>query len=658
MSHRAPCPDVGCYQQALDGGLAADELEGLAAHLETCASCLATVRSLPADRLGQLLRAAPATDDTPLPPDVAHLIERILRLHPSGTTPAPINPGAATTDDPGIAPAPSAGVAFLEAPRQPDEIGRLGPFRVLRQLGEGGMGLVFQAEDVRLRRRVALKVMKPELAARPQARERFLREARAMAAVEHERIVPVYEADEATVGGATVPYLAMPLLQGETLADRLRRPEPLSLAEAVRIAREAAEGLAAAHAAGLIHRDVKPGNIWLEERPGEPGGLPPRSHVKILDFGLARAVEGDTDLSAPGDVFGTPAYMAPEQADGATVDARTDLFSLGCVLYELLARRLPFTASGKLALLKQVATHHPQPPHAVNPEVPPALSDLVMRLLAKEPAGRPASARDVAEALRGFEATPPGGSTPPPAEGTTTAWRPPIRWRWWAVLGGAVLAAGLLVAVAVVRWPRQPAALPLEPLHGSLDVQVAARDNSNDPDLCLDDFGAMPLRIGDQFCILAELNRPAYVYVLWINPDGSVQPIHPWRPDHWDERPGAEEKAQRLRWPAAADKYYTIKKDRAGMLTLVLLARELPLPREVDLRAELGELPVQKEQDLRATVWFENGIRAKNRRGREGMFDEVRRDDPVLAVQERIRERLLGRYFDYSLAVSFARRGD
>jgi hypothetical protein len=350
--------------------------------------------------------------------------------------------------------------------------------------------------------------------------------------------------------------------------------------------------------------------------------------------------------------------MAPEQAEGATVDGRADLFSMGCVLYELLTRRRPFTGSGTMAILVQVARHHPPAPHTVNSAVPPQLSDLVMRLLAKEPAGRPTSAREVAAALRTFEATLAGGDVLPTDEATTWALPRPIRWRRWAVLGGALLAAWLVLAVGLALRPRQPAAPPPEPLHGSLDVQVTAPGDPNRQDLWLDDFGAMPLRIGDEFCILAELDRPAYVYVLWINPDGTVQPIHPWRPGHWDERPEADEKAQRLRWPAAADRYYKVTKDRAGMLTLVLLARESPLPREVDLRAEIGELPVQKAPDLRATVWFENGIRAKNRRGRDGMFDEVRRDDPVLAVQERIRERLLGRYFDYSLAVSFARGGD
>ena len=329
--------------------------------------------------------------------------------------------------------------ALLEPAQGPGEIGRLGDYRVLRVLGEGGMGVVFEAEELTLDgRRVALKVMQPRVADSPQALQRFLREAKAAAAVEHERIVPVYRVG--TVNG--VPFLAMPLLKGETLEDRLVRQQRLPIPVAVRLAREAAEGLAAAHAKNVIHRDVKPGNLWLrasglEEDADEPG------HVVILDFGLARPV-GVTGLTASGMILGTPAYMSPEQAAGGQLDARADLFSLGCVLYRMLTGRTPFAGPNLMAILQSLAVDAPTPPRALNPLVPAALSDLVVRLLSKLPAARPTSAREVIEALRRVEA-----ALPPPEDRKPR----PRRWGRWAGVG-VLCAAAAVVAAVLTGFPR------------------------------------------------------------------------------------------------------------------------------------------------------------------------------------------------------------
>src|SRR5262245_42026123 len=186
------------------------------------------------------------------------------------------------------------------------EVRRLGGYVLLQPLGQGGMGEVYLAVDAVLGRRVAVKVMRPDIAARPGFRDKFLREARAAAALQHDHVVPIYHVGED--GG--VPFIAMPLLQGESLEDRLGREGRLPAAEVARVGREVAEGLAAAHAAGLVHRDVKPANLWLEA----PGG-----RVKVLDFGLARPVEAG-GLTQSGAVLGTPQYMAPEQGDGRPVD--------------------------------------------------------------------------------------------------------------------------------------------------------------------------------------------------------------------------------------------------------------------------------------------------------------------------------------------------
>jgi WD40 repeat protein/serine/threonine protein kinase len=282
---------------------------------------------------------------------------------------------------------------FLAPPQASGELGRLGPYRVLRVLGHGGMGVVFLAEDPQLRRQVALKAMLPSLAASPSSRQRFLREAQAAAAIEHDHIIAIHQVGE----DRGVPFLAMPLLKGEPLNERLRRPgedgkpELLALAETLRIGREIAEGLAAAHERGLIHRDIKPGNIWLEGA---------RARVKILDFGLARSADGSGQLTQEGAIVGTPAYMAPEQATGKPVDERCDLFSLGCVLYLLCTRQAPFKGADTISTLLAVTSAQPPTPREVNAAIPPALSDLVMHLLAKNPAQRPPSARAVAEALQ------------------------------------------------------------------------------------------------------------------------------------------------------------------------------------------------------------------------------------------------------------------
>jgi hypothetical protein len=279
---------------------------------------------------------------------------------------------------------------FLAPPQGPGELGRLGSYRVLKLLGSGGMGVVFLGEDPQLERAVALKAMLPAQAAVPSAKQRFLREARAAAAVKHDHIVTIYQVCE----DRGVPFLAMELLEGEMLEERLQRVGRLPVTEVLRIGREIADGLAAAHERGLIHRDIKPANVWLEGA---------RARVKILDFGLARALSDNTRLTVKGAILGTPAFMAPEQANGQAVDARCDLFSLGCVLYRMATGVLPFDAGDAISTLMAVATEQPRAPAELNRALPPALCNLTLHLLAKSPAERPPSARAVVEALEAIE---------------------------------------------------------------------------------------------------------------------------------------------------------------------------------------------------------------------------------------------------------------
>jgi serine/threonine protein kinase len=381
-----------------------------------------------------------AARPAPLGPEAKTLPPRPSEPDASALTLPPGAAAAADSDTAGDVPGRHAEgpepewTSFLAPPRGPGEIGWLGPYRVLKVLGAGGMGVVYHAEDPHLQRPVALKAMLPALGASDKARQRFLREARAAAGIKHPHIVTIYQVGE----DRGAPFLAMEFLEGQPLDGRLRQEDPLPTAEVLRIGREIAEGLAAAHDRGLIHRDIKPANVWLEG---------PGAWVKILDFGLARAVREEQQLTQQGAVVGTPAYMAPEQAGGQEVSFRCDLFSLGCLLYRISTGQLPFHGRDTIATLMAVATAHPLPPRQVNRQVPAALSDLIMHLLAKQPEERPASARAVVEVLRAIEGTHEQATLPPaPARRSKPAApagkAPPRRaWLW------AAGAAGVLVAV-------------------------------------------------------------------------------------------------------------------------------------------------------------------------------------------------------------------
>jgi serine/threonine protein kinase len=286
---------------------------------------------------------------------------------------------------PTAAPEEEPVLAFLGPSREPGHLGRLGHYEVLEVLGRGGMGVVFRAFDDQLHRVVAIKVLAPVLIPSATARQRFLREARAAAAIRDAHVVGVHEVN----GDGPLPYLVMEFIAGVTLADRVKAGGPPEVREVLRIGMQMAEGLAAAHRQGVIHRDVKPGNILLEDGA---------RHVKITDFGLARAAD-DAGLTQSGVIAGTPLYMSPEQARGEALDHRSDLFSLGSVLYLLCTGCPAFQAGNTMAVLKRVCDDAPPPIRELNPEVPDWLAALVGKLLAKDPANRFQSAAELAELL-------------------------------------------------------------------------------------------------------------------------------------------------------------------------------------------------------------------------------------------------------------------
>jgi len=285
---------------------------------------------------------------------------------------------------------------------------RLGPYRLEGRLGRGGMGEVYRAFDERLHRPVAVKLIRPEAAGDARARERFRREARAAASLNHPAIVQIHDIVETPSGDAIV----MELVTGQTLASLLQGG-PLDLPRALRLGVEVAQGLAAAHARGLVHRDLKPENVMVTET----------GHAKILDFGLAKrtlaedAAAGETSLSLDGTILGTYRSMSPEQARGLPVDGRSDLFSFGSLLYEALTGDSPFAAATVLETLTNICTARQRPAAERRPEIPAVLSALLDGLLEKDPARRPPSAEEVAAELAGLAGWPPSSSRSSP-------WRP------------------------------------------------------------------------------------------------------------------------------------------------------------------------------------------------------------------------------------------
>jgi predicted Ser/Thr protein kinase len=382
------CPPPNVLQRLALGQLPDADAQRLEQHILSCTDC--------ANRLNSLLSKDPVA--APLrsgvrqsigdSPTAKAPIERLVRDKPDSALAVTVAPSMTGKEaDRG---GPKAAVGFLAPAQAPDEIGRLGRYRVLKVLGAGGMGVVFRAHDPQLERLVALKAMLPNVAAQPDARDRFTREAKAMAKLKDDHVVAIYDVDEDN----GVPFLAMEYLQGESLDGWLKKGKQMSVGQVLRVGREIAQGLTAAHAKGLVHRDIKPANIWLEA---------PKGRVKILDFGLARGGAHDVQLTQSGAILGTPAYMAPEQGRGEAADSRSDLFSLGCVLYRLSTGKPAFEGPTIMAILTALATTNPSPVSEVNPQIPGPLAGLVMRLLAKRAEERPASAAEVIRAIQTIE---------------------------------------------------------------------------------------------------------------------------------------------------------------------------------------------------------------------------------------------------------------
>jgi serine/threonine protein kinase len=415
MIQTHPCPDASRWQALIADPDLPDCVE-LESHLAGCARCRAVLDEVAVGESGWLRDAGRLAGSTDNDPEMTKTLHRLRDYWPDDSHGPPI------------------ALDFLTKSDQPGLLGTLGRYQVLEVLGRGATGIVLKAIDPDLLRPVAIKVLAPYLAASGTGRQRFQREARAAAAVSHDHVVTIH-----AVESGDPPYLVMEFISGISLQARLDRDGPLPPKDIARIGNQAACGLAAAHAVGLVHRDVKPANILLEN------GV---ERVKITDFGLARAVD-DVRLTQSGVAAGTPLYMSPEQARGETVDHRSDLFSLGAVLYTLATGFPPFRASSTMGVLNRIANDPPRPIRETVPDFPAALEAIIMQLLEKDPAKRFQLAADVSLRLSAFLADPQ--AEPPAADWPR---RPRRRPTWWET--SLPIFAGILVlgVVLIFRTPK------------------------------------------------------------------------------------------------------------------------------------------------------------------------------------------------------------
>ena len=429
--------DSNRLKLALAGDLPEAALGELSRHLQTCPHCQSELETLSGGERwasdarhylsssDELVAVQEMTPPAGLPP-----------LHSPNFSAANFSARHSSDEDAAL------DLDFLSPSDDPAKLGRLGSYEIESVIGRGGFGIVLKALDPNLNRYVAIKALSGTLVRSSAARKRFNQEAKAAAGVVHDHVIPIHLIE--TSGPA--PYLVMPFVTGRSLQERIDELGPLETKEVLRIAMQTAQGLAAAHAQGLVHRDVKPANILLEN------GV---ERVRITDFGLARAVD-DASQTQSGYIAGTPQYMAPEQARGESIDARADLFSLGSVIYAMCTGRPPFRAETTLAVLRRICDDEPRPLREINPEVPSWLAAIALKLLAKNPSERFQSAEDVAEILGKWLAhlQQPTTIPPPVVVGKPRAQRENVG--RWLLGSAAAIVAGMVVVGGLYAWLSGP----------------------------------------------------------------------------------------------------------------------------------------------------------------------------------------------------------
>lgn len=458
MNRREPCYDAGSLSLLLESRLGSDDETAVTRHLDRCDDCRAKLEGLAAD----------ASEWTAMR-DMLREVDGDADFSWTATRPFLRD----------VAEEHHVPLDFLAPTDDPASLGRLGHYEVTGVIGRGGMSVVLKAFDRPLNRYVAVKVLAPQLAANGSARRRFEREAQAAAAVVHEHAIAIHSVAEFN----GLPYLVMPYFPSRSLQRRIDDAGPLSVVETLRIARQVAAGLAAAHAQGLVHRDVRPANILLEN------GV---ERAVVTDFGLARAID-DATVTCSGVIAGTPQYMAPEQARGESIDRRADLFSLGSVIYAMCTGRAPFRAETTLGVLRRVCDDEPHPIRELNPEVPAWLADFVARLHAKDPAARFQEAREVADLLeRGLAHVQNPTAVPnPPYEAPKPVISQRIRRRCWLVAAGLTAVCSAATAIwfstlppseSTARKATAPQRRATETQPSSPVIAAASDSSAHEPD--------------------------------------------------------------------------------------------------------------------------------------------------------------------------------
>jgi len=662
------------------GTLPEPSVTDLIEHVSTCPSCQALLETLGSagDSLLERLRspAVLAADPYEDEPECQAAVARVQALADTGF---------------GIGPCP--------APSAASDLGQLGEYQLLAKLGEGGMGAVYKARQVRLDKIVALKLLSKQRTGDQNAVTRFEREMRAVGRLSHVNIVQALDARD--IEGTTV--LVMEYVEGMDLGQAVQYLGALRIADACELVRQAAEGLQCAHENNLVHRDIKPSNLMVTGR-----GL-----VKILDLGLARLgteQPSGSELTSAGSAMGTADYMSPEQvANAHSVDIRADIYSLGCTLFKLLTGRAPFSGPQYATHVEKLVGHlkaSPPPVRLLRTDVPAELAAVIERMMAKDPAERPATAAEAAAALAPFAAgadltrllaeaqsmatgdpaaaaaapgtapfipassvrSPPGRACFSPMPQRKSRVRPALlAAALLTALGGAGLLLGIVLrggnanrqeTVAESQDDAPAAGGAKDALRGMIDVLIWSPGDDERHGLALRHRAALPLRANDQIRVKAELNRPAYVYLLWIDTQGVTSPVYPWKPGRWDERPKPEAPTDRLGLPQQVDRAWPME-GGPGMETLLLLARDTPLPDDFDLSGHFAGLGPQPMQGPQALVEFEGGrvvSDAKQQDRGPKFYDPQQIDDVVLRTQQRIAEKL-GPHFTLIRAVSFANRG-
>jgi serine/threonine protein kinase len=442
--------------------LYSDDTNRLMEHLETCSACQAELELLSADddwwKRARRGLVDSETDDQC----------RLLDLETTNCSIDTLLDGESKTSNrDNNAPAI---FDMLDPPLHPEMLGRIDEFEIEEKIGRGGMGIVYRGFDRSLNRPVAIKVMSPHLGANVVAHQRFEREARAAAAVVHPNVVPVYRVSKTKSGD---PYIAMALADGLSLQQYVTRQGPFDVKDVVRISIQIAGGLAEAHKQGLIHRDIKPANVLMEKDV---------SRIMITDFGLARAVD-DVMMTQSGCLAGTPNYMSPEQVIGNELDHRSDLFSLGSLMYFIATGREPFRAESAFAVINKVTREIPKPARSINVDIPEVLNRVIERLLEKEPRDRIESAASVEILLTKVLAhlQEPTQHVLPDV-GATSLQRRRVRRR----IGWGVAALGILL-VGLLPWggffaptPANPASEHGETHHGDGDSAEHGQPHGSD----------------------------------------------------------------------------------------------------------------------------------------------------------------------------------